>query len=191
MKRSAILSALLVLAAAGPAFAQNLTERLLLVPPAGWHEGGTSSGAKTLTTHLFPAGQNSEKWDQMLSIQVVTEPGADPREHIQRIIDAARDGCEAYGPSPVTEAMLNNYPVSTVTVTCTKGRQTGLGGLLAVKTIKGAQAVYVVQRMWRGPAFERNGPAPVSTEMLKEWSEFLRGVGVCDTADPQRHPCPK
>ncbi len=169
----------------------ELTERLLLVPPAGWQEAGTSRGQNALTTHLFPAGQNAEKWNEMLSIQVMGDARADAREHIQRIVEASRTSCEASGPSPVTEGMANGYPVSTLTVTCTKGRQSGLGGLVAVKAIRGAQALYVVQRIWRGQPFERNSAAPVSPEMLKEWSEFLRGVAVCDEADPQKHPCPK
>ncbi len=169
----------------------ELTERLLLLPPAGWQEGGTTRGGNAITTHLFPAGQNAEKWNEMLSIQVMGDSRADAREHIQRIIEASRTSCEASGPSPVTEGHSNGYPVSTLTVTCTKGRQSGLGGLVAVKAIRGAQALYVVQRIWRGQPFERNSAAPVPPEMLKEWSEFLRGVAVCDQADQQRHPCPK
>ncbi|CUW38404.1 conserved exported protein of unknown function [Magnetospirillum sp. XM-1] len=174
-----------------PSRGSELTERLLLLPPAGWQEAGTVRGQNALTTHLFPPGQNAEKWNEMLSIQVMGDARADAREHIQRIVEASRTNCEASGPSPVTEGMVNGYPVSTLTVTCTKGRQSGLGGLVAVKAIRGAQALYVVQRIWRGQPFERNSTAPVSSEMLKEWSEFLRGVAVCDEADPQRHPCPK
>ncbi|BAE52789.1 hypothetical protein [Paramagnetospirillum magneticum] len=207
MRPLALLAALTLAAAALPASAQmrqpgrpaqepsagngELSERLLLLPPAGWQEGGTSRGGNALTTQLFPPGQNSEKWDQMLSIQVMGDSKADARDHIQRIVEASRANCEASGPSPVTEGNSNGYPVSTLTVTCTKGRQSGLGGLVAVKAIRGNQALYVVQRIWRGQPFERNSTAPVPPDMLKEWSQFLRGVAVCDEADPQRHPCPK
>jgi hypothetical protein len=169
----------------------ELTERLLLLPPPGWQEGGTTRGSNAITTHLFPPGQNAEKWSEMLSVQVMGDSKADAREHIQRIIEASRTNCEASGPSPVTEGTANGYSVSTMTVTCTKGRQSGLGGLVAVKAIRGAQALYVVQRIWRGQPFERNSTAPIPPEMLQEWAAFLRGVAVCDQADPVKHPCPK
>jgi len=178
-------------AQAQPPTSGELTERLLLLPPAGWQEGGTTRARNAITTHLFPPGQNSEKWNEMLSIQVMGDSSADAREHIQRIVEASRTNCEASGPSPVTEGTANGYPVSTLTVTCTKGRQTGLGGLVAVKAIRGAQALYVIERIWRGQPFERNSTAPVPPEMLREWSDFLRGVAVCDQADPAKHPCPK
>ncbi len=176
---------------AQPAAKPDPTERLILTPPAGWQAGGTSSSQTNLTNHLFPAGQTAENWTEMLSIQILADPRADPRDHIQRIVEASRTNCDAAGPSPVTEGLANGYPVATVTVTCTKGRQSGMGGLVAVKAIRGGAALYVIERVWRGPPFERNEVVPVPTNTLHEWSAFLRAVSVCDAADPARHPCPK
>lgn len=205
MRSRVLLAALLLGAAAFPALAQVaqrarpaqeaatpvITEQLLLIPPAGWKEGGTSRSHNAATTNLFPPGQSSEQWDQMLSVQVIGDSTASARDHLQRIIDASRSNCEASGPSPITEGAINGYPVYTLTVTCTKGRHTGLGGLVAVKAIRGGQALFVIERVWRGQPFEHNEPLPASQDMLKEWSEFLRGVSVCDRADSVRHPCPK
>ena len=126
-----------------------------------------------------------------MTVQVIADGHADPRDYIQRVVEASRSNCEASGPSPVSEAQTNGYPVATLTVTCTKGRQTGLGGLVAVKAIRGNSALYVIERVWRGQPFERNEIAPVPNDMLQEWAGFLRNVSVCDTADPARHPCPK
>lgn len=174
-----------------PAPGGEITERLILTPPTGWQTGGSSAGQNALTRQMFPPGQTAETWTEMMSIQVMIDPKADPREHIQRIVEASRTNCEASGPSPVAEAQTNGYPVATLTVTCTKGRKTGLGGLVAVKAIRGASALYVIQRIWRGQPFERNEVAPIPPEMLQEWSGFLRNVSVCDSNDPARHPCPK
>ena len=206
MRRILVLAALALVLASGLASAQmrqpprqpapatagaTITEKLLLNPPPGWTSVGTSSTKTSATTHLFPPGQNAEKWNEMLTIQVMSDSQADAREHIQRIVEASRSNCEASGLSPVTEGLSNGYPVSTMTVTCTKGRNSGLGGLVAVKAIRGAQALYVVERIWRGPAFERNEPVPAPPDMLQEWSAFLRAVAVCDDADSAKHPCPK
>ncbi|RAU23066.1 hypothetical protein CU669_06150 [Paramagnetospirillum kuznetsovii] len=174
-----------------PSPSGEVTERLVMTPPVGWTIGGSSVSQNALTKQMFPPGQTAETWNEMMSIQIMADARADPREHIQRIVEASRTNCEASGPSPVTEAQTNGYPVATLTVTCTKGRQSGMGGLVAVKAIRGGSALYVIQRIWRGQPFERNEIAPVPSDMLQEWSAFLRNVSVCDSNDPTRHPCPK
>ena len=169
----------------------EVTERLIMTPPQGWQIHGSSANQNSIAKQLFPPGQTSESWNEMMSIQIIADPRADPREYIQNLVEASRASCEASGPSPVSEAQTNGYPVATMTVTCTKGRQTGLGGLVAIKAVRGVAALYVIERIWRGQPFERNEIAPVPGNMLQEWSSFLRNVSVCDTADPARHPCPK
>ncbi len=174
-----------------PAPGGEITERMIMTPPQGWQIHGSSSNQNSITKQLFPPGQNPESWSEMMAVQILADPKADPREYIQRIVEASRTNCEASGPSPVSETQTNGYPVATMTVTCTKGRKTGLGGLVAVKAIRGTAAMYVVQRIWRGQAFERNEIAPAPPDMLQEWASFLRNVSACDTADSARHPCPK
>jgi len=190
--------AVLGLLAAAPVFAQSSqapaqepTERLVMIPPEGWAGGGASSSRNTVSTHMFPPGQNSENWTEMLTIQVIADPRAEPRAFVQRVVDASRSGCDASGPSPATEGMTNDYPVATLTVTCTRGHQSGKGGIVAVKAIRGKQALFVVERLWRGPAFARDDSPPIPKATLLEWSTFLRSVSLCDQADPARHPCPR
>jgi hypothetical protein len=191
--------AVLGLLAAAPVFAQSSqqaptsqpTERLVMIPPEGWTGGGASSGRNVVSTHMFPPGQTSENWTEMLTIQVIADPRAEARAFVQRVVDASRAGCDAAGPSPATEGMTNDYPVATLTVTCTRGHQTGKGGIVAVKAIRGKQALFVVERLWRGPAFGRDDGPPISKATLLEWSAFLRSVSLCDQADPARHPCPR
>lgn len=174
-----------------PAPGAELTEHLIMTPPQGWQIQGSNANQNSITKQLFPPGQTSETWNEMMVVQILADPHADPRDYVQRIVEASRTNCEASGPSPVSESLSNGYPVATLTVTCTKGRQTGLGGLVAVKAIRGSAALYIIQRIWRGQPFERNEIAPVPPAMLQEWAGFLHNVSACDTADPTRHPCPK
>ena len=167
------------------------TEQLVMTPPAGWTIQGSTANQNSIAKQLFPPDQTPESWNQMMVIQVLADPAADPRDYVQRVVQASQANCEATGPSPVSEAQSNGYPVAALTVTCTKGRQTGLGGLVAVKAIRGKAALYVIQRIWRGQPFDRNEMAPVPPEILKEWAGFLHNVSACDTADPAHHPCPK
>jgi len=169
----------------------EVTERLIMTPPQGWQIHGSSANQNTITKQLFPPGQSSESWSEMMTVQIMADSKVDPRDYIQRVVEASRANCEASGPSSVSEAQTNGYTMATLTVTCTKGRQTGLGGLVAVKVVRGIAALYVIERIWRGQPFERNEIAPVPNDMLQEWASFLRNVSVCDMADSARHPCPK
>jgi hypothetical protein len=174
----------------GPSQPSEVTERLVMTPPPGWQIHGNSAGQNVITKQMFPPGQTSETWTEMLSVQIIADQKIAPRDFIQNIIETSRTNCEASGPSPVTEGLTNGYPVATLTVTCTKGRKSGHGGLVAVKAIRGQAALYVIQRVWRGKAFGRNEAAPIPETMLNDWSTFLRGISVCDTTLPN-HPCPK
>lgn len=167
-----------------------LTERLLMTPLAGWKKGGATSSRSVVVTHLLPAGQSTEDWTEMVTIQVIADARTDARTVVNRVAEASRSGCDVAGPSPISEGVLNNYPVATMTVTCNRGHQSGKGGLVAVKAIRGRQALFVVERLWRGAPFGPSDPVPVPTEVLQDWALFLRGVSVCDEADPRHHPCP-
>jgi len=176
---------------AGTAPGAAMTEKLLLAAPAGWRSGASSTSRSVVVTHLLPPGQTTETWTEMLTIQVIADPRTEARTVVNRVAEASRSGCDVAAPSPISEGMINNYPVATMTVTCNHGHQSGKGGLVAVKAIRGRQALFVVERLWRGPAFGADEPVPVPTEVLQAWALFLRNVTVCDEADPRHHPCPQ
>lgn len=180
----------LVLAA--PALAQTQPqggERLLLNPPQGWSPVQVQRSDKMVVTRLFAPGEHDKQWTQAITLQMY--PGSDqmPRAFVESIVSYSRDNCEAAGPGPVSEAMSNGYPTATVTVTCTKGRGSGMGSFALVQAIRGKEALYVVQRQWRGPAFTKNQSPNFPPSMLKEWGDFAKTVSLCDSRD-QRHPCP-
>lgn len=182
-----------VVALAQPAAAQPAPqpkEKILLDMPAGWQAKGTQRSDKGETTMLYPPGQGSESWSEMLVLQVVRDSQAMPHNYVAQIVEASRTNCDAVGPSPTTEKSINGYPAAALTVSCTKGKRTGMGGLVMVVAMRGREALYVVQRLWQGPAFGRNEAVPVPQGMLKDWGAFARTVGLCDQVDA-KHPCPK
>ncbi|MGE5502798.1 MAG: hypothetical protein ACM31L_00095 [Actinomycetota bacterium] len=189
--------ALTTLMLAAPAFAQSQAqpqpqpagkERLLRAIPDGWQAKGTQKSPKGDTTMVFPPGQNSDKWSEMVIVQVVGDPQAAPDAYVNQVVEASRNNCEAIGPSPITEKSINGYPAAAMTVSCTKGRHSGMGGLVMVIAIRGREALYVVERLWQGPSFARNEAVPASQEMLKDWGAYTKSIYLCDIGDPG-HPC--
>ncbi|MBC7908709.1 MAG: hypothetical protein H7Y60_18435 [Rhodospirillaceae bacterium] len=186
--------AFVVTALTAPAFAQTQAqqpagERLMLNPPTGWSPVPVQRNDKMVVTRLFPPGENDKQWSQSITLQLYPNSDQLPRAFAEGIVAYSRDNCEAAGPGPINEAMTNGYPIASVTVTCTKGRSSGMGGFALVQAIRGKDALYVVQRQWRGAAFSKNQSPNFPPTMLKEWGDFAKTVGLCDSRD-QRHPCP-
>ncbi len=182
---------ILTLVLAAPAWAQNqqLGEHLLLSPPANWIPVPVQRNDKMIVTRLFPPGESDKQWSQSITLQAYPGSEQPARAFVEGIIAYSRDNCEAAGPGPVTESQINGYPAATVTVTCTKGRASGQGGFVLVQAIRGRDALYVVQRQWRGPAFGKSENPAFPPDMLKEWGEFAKTVGLCDSRNA-KHPCP-
>lgn len=165
-------------------------ERLLMAPPAGWQSVPVQKTDKVAITRLYPPGQSEKQWSEMITVQIYPGAGQSPREFIENVIQFSRANCEAAGPGPVTEATINNYPAAIVSVACTKGKQSGMGNMVLVTAIKGREALYAIQRQWRGAPFAANEKPDMPPEMIQAWNNFPRSVGLCDTREPQRHPCP-
>lgn len=187
--RSALLAATLCLAAALPAQAQQqFGERLLMNAPAGWSAIPIQRGEKMVISRLFPPGESDKQWTQAITVQMYPNSEQSARAFVEGIIAYSRDNCEAVGPGPVSEGQNNGYPTAAVTITCTKG-PSGYGSFALIQAVRGREALYVVQRQWRGTPFGRDQNPPFPNEMLKDWAEFSRTVGLCDTRN-SKHPCP-
>lgn len=169
---------------AGPA-----GERLLMMPPAGWQNVPLQKSDKVMITRLYPPGQNDKQWSEMITVQIYPGSGQSPRTFLDSVIAFSRANCEAAGAGPVTEAPVNGYPAAIVSVSCTKGKASGQGNMVLITTIKGREALYVVQRQWRGAPFAANAKPAMPDDMIKAWNLFPRTIGLCDTRDP-KHPCP-
>lgn len=190
MRRLALALLLTALSSAGSAqVPQPAGERLVMNPPDNWVPVSVQRGEKVNITRLFPPGQSDKQWSEMITMQIYTNSEKSPRSFIEDVVRYSRDNCEAAGPSAVTEAPVNGYPMARVAVSCSKGRASGMGGYVLVQAMRGREALYVVQRHWRGPPFDKNNPPSFPPEMLSEWGNFLGSIGLCDTRDG-RHPCP-
>lgn len=168
---------------------QTMGERLLMNAPINWSAVPIQRGEKMVVSRLFPPGESPTQWSQAITVQMY--PGSDqsPRSFIEGIISYSRDNCEAAGPGSVTEGQSNGYPAASVTVTCTRG-PSGMGSFVLVQVLRGREALYVVQRQWRGPAFARDQSPALPADMLKDWAEFAKTVSLCDSRD-SKHPCPR
>ena len=168
---------------------QNVGEHLLLTPPAGWQPVQMQRSEKMTITRLYPPGENEKAWTEIVTVQIYPTNNQSARQFAESLIQFTREACDAIGPSPVTERAVNGYPLAAVSVTCSRGKSSGMGGFVMATVIRGKDAIYAVQRQWRGPAFGHNQSPAFPPDMLRRWSVFFPTISLCDTRDT-RHPCP-
>ena len=164
-------------------------ERLLMLPPAGWKPVQLSNSEKMVVTRLYPPGQDEKNWTEIVTVQIYPRSSQSARQFAESIVQYSRDACVAAGPGPVTERPVNGYPMASVPVACSKGKSSGHGGFVLAMAIQGKDALYAVQRQWRGPPINQGESPAFPPDMLKTWDAFAKTVGLCDTRD-SRHPCP-
>jgi hypothetical protein len=162
-------------------------EILLLNPPAGWVPQQVQKTDKAEVTRLLPPGQTEKDWTEMMLVQIFPGPDGQPIGYVENAVNVSRKNCDAAGASPTNRAQVNNYPFASVTITCTKGKASGKGSVMMIHGIRGKEALYVVQRQWRGQPFDKDTAPPIPADIAQQWTTFR--VGLCDTRAP-KHPCP-
>lgn len=183
----------LLLALALPAGAQSPPsegERLLITPPQGWQATPSATQGTMVSSRMFPPGQTPETWTEAISVQRHNDRAAKAKDFVQGMVQTSRKSCEGVQVGNLEETPINGYPAASVRVACTKGKQTGQSGLMMVTAIRGREAMFVVQRMWKGPPVTPNQAVPVPTAVLIDFTSFAKTITVCDNRTPD-HPCAK
>ena len=170
-----------------------LSQERLLMPlfPANWTEVFRENGPIELVEYV-PAGQNAASWQDKISLQVYHELNDLPLDAIQRRTQGQnRNRCTGVIEGPLQTGLNNGYPTAFWTLGCRYlndvGPGAGIGETQYTKAIQGKTALYVLNRIWRTPAFGEDGPA-IDATAINDGVAFLTTSIICvpDSAD---HPC--
>lgn len=164
-------------------------ENLLLTPPAGWELGFSDRDDDQSVYEYLPAGQELENWGELMTVQVFFElRNVPPRAVLERMRKGFEQSCDSPGAETAAERPVSGYPAARQLLLCGRNREGGGKGEVAlIQAVSGRDALYVVQRAWRGDAFRGAAPAAART-LLPGWHEYLDKVRVCDTRDKAK-PC--
>ena len=165
-------------------------ENLLVPPIPGWVQAYSAAGHGIKLVEYVPSGENSDSWSQMATLIVFDgRGGMKPRNLEQQVVEGFRQNCEALHVTDLGAGTSSSLPAARWVTYCSKVRETGKGEITYYQAIGGKDHFYLVQRSWRGPAFDIAKPLPIPESLLKEWEAYLDHVSVCDSRDPKR-PCP-
>ena len=170
----------LVGSVAAAAFGQQLidAENLLLAPPKDFKIGFQSN--RNMMTEWVPLAETVDDWTQMLTVQVFRGATVDAATFLQGVGKRYMDACPGTTAKGVYTGQVNGYVVSMLLLKCPRNPDTGKPETTAFRVIKGNDALYSVQRAWRGVP---------SDQELDDIMHALAKVTVCDTRAPE-HPCP-
>ena len=173
-----IIAALL---AATDARAQLKDENLLTVLPKGYKVDFQERKNNVLITEMVPAAESVKNWTEMVTVQIFFGmKNVTPEQFKQRMEQLWVGSCKGSEVHQIAQGPERGYPALIWMQSCPLNNATSKPEITWLKAIRGNDSFYLVQK-----AFE----FMPSKEQVVEWTQYLRGVYVCDTRVPDR-PCP-
>ncbi len=203
MIRFVAIAAIGLCGVAGMAFAQPENgetwsaepggDELVVIPPPGWKPVRQSRTAELYELMYVPGDQSENDWTESMNAQIFVDlarnrPMLSPVDFVENILRFYRRSCEGAGGSPASSFEDRGYPAAVRLVSCPRQKGQELGSFSMVKVIRGAVSVFVLNRTWRGPAFQPD-MSPVAQEAIDEWAEFLDRAWLCNRREASK-PCP-
>jgi hypothetical protein len=187
-----LLAAALAWPTLANAQAQAPNERLLIELPAGWKVGYTAGEAGRFNTVEYVLETETiATWTRLLTIQLfynATTP-------IDRYMELMKANFDQQQPCTNTTFTLMRtrqvygLDAAIAMLVCPSNKNSGLGELTLIQAVRGKEAIYVVQRAMRGPAYTP-AAVPISTAEFQDWLTFMDKLWVCDPREAMRR-CPQ
>lgn len=174
-----------------PAAAQE-GERFSLQVPKGWKLVNRASSGPIETVSYVPDGQSAERWQDMLTVQVVrSAAGAQapsPDQLYAQSQSSYEQACDGVKLGALQRGKSNGYPSAFWVLGCAKVRSAGYGETAFFRTIQGTSGLYMAQWAWRVAPFDTTEGPPLLEDQQKEALTTLQSFQVCDPSNRQ-HPC--
>lgn len=174
-----------------PAAAQG-GERFSIQIPKGWKQASRNASGPIETVSYVPDGQSAERWQDMLTIQMVKTPAGaqalSPDQLYAQSQSSYEQACDGVKLGTLQSGRSNGYPSAFWVLGCSKVKSAGYGETAFFRTIQGTAALYMAQWAWRVAPFDTTQGPPLLEDQQKEALTTLQSFQVCDPASRQ-HPC--
>lgn len=168
-------------------------ERHVAVIPEGWQAVHQSVANGLETRSYVPPGQSAESWQDMLTVQVVRlssgKPAPAPDQLYAQTRSSYEQACDGVRLGELQNGRSNGYPSAFWVLGCARIKTGGYGEAAFFRIVQGNAALYIVQRAWRLPPFDRTQGPPLPPDQQKQALEILQRFTVCDPSRKE-HPCP-
>jgi hypothetical protein len=156
-----------------------------------WKIGSQSKRPNFTMVEYIPKDQVIDDWHEMVTLQIFHNASFRLPQLMagMKASFETKQPCEQAQLLPIGAKKMNGYDTSMHMLMCTKNKQNGKGELTLMLGIQGRDAVYLVQRAWRGAPYTPDS-IPLAKKDITAWTTFLNKVQVCDPRAPE-HACPR
>jgi hypothetical protein len=156
-----------------------------------WKIGSQAKRPSFTMVEYIPKDQAIAGWDRMLTVQMFHNTSIRLPQFMGQLKATfeTKQPCEHTKLQMFGSKKVNGYDTSLHWLICTRSKRDGKGEFTLMLGIEGRDALYLVQRAWRGEAYAAD-VVPLSKDELASWLGFIDKVQVCDSRTPE-HACPK
>ncbi len=168
-------------------------DELVFVPPTGWHPAHQRATDDGYEITYVPDGETAADWTEATRAQIFfnlseNKPELTPADFVENLQRYYEQSCQKVDASPVSSWNDHGYTAAIRMIVCDRQRGESLGSVSMIKIMRGGTSIFMLDRSWRGPAFEID-TMPVPQETLDAWSDFLARSFLCNRKNPET-PCP-
>ncbi|MCF8479133.1 MAG: hypothetical protein K9H25_01760 [Rhodospirillum sp.] len=165
----------------GPSLETAPKGEALVVPRLqGWTLIYKVSSDTVQFDYFVPDGQSAENWEDMITIKTTRGPQAPGLKPVhERTVNAFKAQCQTYTATTPQTRIDNNIGRAFWILGCNRRRDMDAGETVFNLFIQGRQAVYLIQRTWRLPAFGDEGPS-IPPEEQQAAMALLPLFTLCD-----------
>lgn len=157
-------------------------ENLVVAVPADWDTITNGRDGDLSMVEMVPKGETGDEWTRMITIQTFHNlGGTSPKLFVEKLSEAVKKQLD--GPmhtKPLDFANDSEYPTAGVLWFLGKVKSSGKGEITLIRAIQGQDALYVVQKAWRQPAFTSVDQVTLPKEEIQGGIVFLQQVKVVD-----------
>lgn len=182
-----IVGMAVVIAATVLTHGARASERLQIPQMPGWKVIANIADRAGESTDLIPAGETPETWTRRITIQAFRGVPLTVPAFLEQVVQRTAEVCDGATAGPAALGKVSGLDAGTRSVACGRYKGDGRGTFTLHYVIRGREALYVINRMWRGEPFNPS-TTPIAADELRDWTDYVDAIEVCDGRDPAR-PC--
>lgn len=163
------------------------SERLQVPQLPGWKVVASVTDRTGESTDLIPEHETPETWTRRVTVQAFRGVPLTVPAFLEQVVQKTAQVCDGATAGPASLGAVSGLEAGTRSVACGRYKGDGRGAFTLHYVIRGREALYVVNRLWRGEPFTPS-VTPISADELQDWTAYVNAIEVCDTRDPAR-PC--
>lgn len=157
--------------------------------PSGWQVKPQDGEALESYGEWIPVDQTPQGWRDLITVQLFPQlANFPPEKFLERVVSHYAKFCDDVFVTDIDAGKVNEYATAFRVFACTRDQRSDKGNVAMIRAVMGEKAFYVVQRVYRVPAFTK-ATFPIPGDKLVAGQKAIAFGLACNRKDG-KHPCP-